>query len=138
MDDSGIIWYVYFTPWMHLLHFNSNANKPFVCVVLFSTLLETARENKHLGNNFLECFAYRHNRVTGLYRHLDINYVNGLQLCMVKGKTKYTTLSEQFENIPHCQNSSKIYHTVRTVRKSNRKIVDRGKIDTTNTQRHDL
>ena len=84
MDDSRIIWYVYFTPWMHLLYFNINANKPIVCDELFSTLLETARENKHLGNNFLECFAYRYNHVTGLYRYLDINYVNELQLCMVK------------------------------------------------------
>jgi len=32
---------------------------------------------------------------------------------------------------------NKKYHTVETVLKSNRKIVERGKIDTTNTQRHD-
>ena len=32
-------------------------------------------------------------------------------------KPKYTTLLEQFKNIPHCWNSSKIYHTVGTVKK---------------------
>ena len=31
-------------------------------------------------------------------------------------------------------NFNKIYHTVRTFPKSNRKIVERGKIDTSNTQ----
>jgi hypothetical protein len=34
-------------------------------------------------------------------------------------------------------NFNKIYHTVRTFPKSNRKIVERGKIDTPNTQIHD-
>ena len=33
---------------------------------------------------------------------------------------------------------NKTYHTVRTAPKSNRKIVERGKIDTSNTQIHDL
>ena len=33
---------------------------------------------------------------------------------------------------------NKKYHTVRTVPKSSRKIVERGKIDTPNTQMHDL
>ena len=105
MDNSRIIWYVYFTRWMHLLYFNINANKPFVCDELFSTLSETARENRHLGNNFLECFAYQNNCVTGLYRYLDINYVNG-----------FTIMYGEVKN--------KIYHTVRTVPKSNRKIAE--------------
>ena len=35
----------------------------------------------------------------------------------IKWKTKYTTLWEQYKNIPHCRNSSKIYHTVETVLK---------------------
>ena len=34
-------------------------------------------------------------------------------------------------------NFNKIYHTVRTFPKSNRKIVERGKIDTSSTQIHD-
>lgn len=84
MDGSRIICYVYFTPWMHLLFFNINANKQFLYDELFSTLSEEARENKHMGNNILECFAYRNNCVTGLYRYSDIYYVSGLPLCMVK------------------------------------------------------
>jgi hypothetical protein len=46
---------------------------------------------------------------------------------------KYTTLSEQFQNIPHCRNSSKIYHTVGTVPKSKGKNIERRKFDTRNT-----
>jgi hypothetical protein len=51
---------------------------------------------------------------------------------------KNTTLSEQFQKIPHCRNSSKKYHTVGTVPKSNSKIVERGKINNLSTQIHDL
>ena len=48
----------------------------------------------------------------------------------VRTVPKDIRLSEQFWNIQDCQNSSKTYKTVRTVPKSNRKIVKRGKIDT--------
>jgi hypothetical protein len=43
----------------------------------------------------------------------------------------YTTLSEQFKNI------IEKYHTVGTVQKYNRKIIERVKNDTPNTQIHD-
>jgi len=60
--------------------------------------------------------------------------------------TKTSTLSEQLQNptkkLAHCRNSSKTqqknYHTVGTAPKPKRKIGESGKIDTPNTQIHDL
>ena len=66
---------------------------------------------------------------------------------MLEGRIRKNTIqSEQFQNhrkqqIPYSQNNSKIiennkYHTVRTVLKSNRKIVRGDKINTLNTHLH--
>ena len=52
---------------------------------------------------------------------------------------KNTTLSEQFKNTTLSEQfKNNKFHTVGTVQKFNWKIVERGKIDTPNTQMHDL
>jgi len=51
-------------------------------------------------------------------------------------KERQLNVKEKTE-IPHCRNRQK-YHTVEIVPKSNRKIVESGKIDTHDTQIHNL
>jgi hypothetical protein len=53
-----------------------------------------------------------------LFRQCGVRPFGIFWNCSESGKvSKYTTLSEQFQNIPHCRNSFKIYHTVGTVSK---------------------
>jgi hypothetical protein len=49
-----------------------------------------------------------------------------------------TTLLAPFQKIPHCWHHSKKYHTVGTIPKSYIKIIEIGKIDTPNTQIHEI
>jgi hypothetical protein len=57
-------------------------------------------------SNFVNCYAY-----------LISNKIKNTICHTVGTVPKYATLSEQFQNMAHCRNSSKICHTVGTVPK---------------------
>ena len=76
----------------------------------FISALHTEEQNTHR----LQCTYCRNKMKNKIYHTVGTT-------------PKYTTLSEQLQNIPHCRNNSKIYHTVGTTPKSNIKIIERGK-----------
>jgi hypothetical protein len=78
---------------------------PFGTSKLFLNILLITLSLRRLYHSFLTLLSLTHRLNDKVFK------------CNKKGKKKYITLSEQFKNISHCQNSSKIYHTVRTVQK---------------------
>jgi hypothetical protein len=85
---------------------------PFGTSKLFLNILLITLSLRRLYHSFLTLLSLTHRLNDKVFK------------CNKKGKKKYITLSEQFKNISHCQNSSKIYHTVRTVQQSNRNIIE--------------
>ena len=85
---------------------------PFGTSKLFLNILLITLSLRRLYHSFLTLLSLTHRLNDKVFK------------CNKKEKKKYSTLSEQFKNISHCQNSSKIYHTVRTVQQSNRNIIE--------------